>query len=103
MVDTGERIKKKLSGWTTQYGAGLANLPGTEARELKGLINTMKANMAFNALRAIKNSGASLGAISAPELVLLESESGMLDQWSTAEELSRVVDQVTSINQCSLD
>jgi len=103
MVDTANRIKSLMSGWNTKYGSSLSFLKGSEARELKNLINTMKANSAFSTLVGIKQSGGTLGAISAPELVLLEAKLGAIDQGGEIPEQVRVIDQILTANQTSIN
>lgn len=102
LQSTADQIKSKVNGWSTKYGASLSGLPGTEARELKGLLNTLKAHSAFSTLTDLKNSGGTLGAISEAELVLLESKLGALDQGGDSAELIRVIDQISISNLASI-
>ena len=58
-------------------GAVLSNLPGTEADVLKGFIDTLQANLAFNALQEMRDNsktGGALGAINTRELELLAAK-----------------------------
>lgn len=103
LKNTGKLIKDSLNRWTTTYGASLKGLPGSEARKLEGLINSIKAHSAFSTLTDLKDSGGTLGAISAPELTLLEAKLGTLDQRGDIEELARVVDQIIDANQGAID
>jgi hypothetical protein len=103
LENTGKLIKENLNRWTTTYGANLKGLSGTDARKLEGLINSLKAHSAFSTLTDLKESGGTLGAISAPELTLLEAKLGTLDQRGDIEEQARVVDQIISANQGSID
>lgn len=64
---------------TGPIGMILGTMPFTKAGEARLNIQTLKANLAFDALRAIKASGATLGAVSAPELALLEAKVANLD------------------------
>ena len=59
---------------TGPIGMLLGNLPWTEAGEARLSLETLKANLAFDTLRGIKAGGATLGAVSAPELALLEAK-----------------------------
>lgn len=103
LTDTSKEIKKLISGWSAEWGASLRNLPDTEARQLEGLINTIRANSAFGTLKDLKESGGTLGAISAPELVLLEAALGNIDQYGDIPEQLRVLDQIIGSNQSSID
>lgn len=103
LADTAEQMKIMRSGWNTKYGAALRGLPATEARKMKGLIDTIRANSAFGTLSDLKASGGTLGAISAPELELLEAALGTLDQFGDNQEQVRVIDQILEANQSSID
>lgn len=97
-----DEIKGLASVWNTQFGASLSGLPGSEARKLAGLLRTVKAVSAFGTLKDLKESGGTLGAISAPELELLEAALGTLDQAGEIDELVRVLDQISGTNQGSV-
>lgn len=76
-------LKNKVGRWTTGMGSTLSSIPGTDARNFMGELNTLKANIAFGALaemRAASKTGGALGAVSERELALLESSLGALDQ-----------------------
>jgi hypothetical protein len=59
---------------TGPLGMIFGALPFTEAGEARLTMETLKANLAFDTLRGIKAGGATLGAVSAPELALLEAK-----------------------------
>ena len=59
---------------TGPVGMLFGMLPFTEAGESRLTLETLKANLAFDTLRGIKAGGATLGAVSAPELALLEAK-----------------------------
>jgi hypothetical protein len=99
---TAQEIKKRINSWSTQYGASLSGLPGTEARALSNLINTYRAHSAFSTLTDLKNSGGTLGAISEAELTLLEAKLGAIDQKGDSSELIRAVDQISAANKGSI-
>lgn len=100
--NTADRIKDLVGGWSTKYGASLSSIPGSEARTLKGLIDTIKANSAFTTLTELKAAGGTLGAISEAELNLLERAWGALDQGGDSQEFLRVLDQLVGQNTGSL-
>lgn len=57
-------------------GAVLSSIPGTEARDVEGLLNTILANLGFDelkAMRAASPTGGALGQVSERENVLLQS------------------------------
>jgi hypothetical protein len=100
--NTADKIKDLMGSWNTKYGAMLSALPATEARTLKGLIDTMKANSAFTTLTELKAAGGTLGAISEAELNLLERAWGALDQGGDSAEFERVLNQLVDQNSGSL-
>ena len=102
MTDTANEIKSFISGLNAVYGASLSSIPGSEAKRLKGLITTMKANSAFGTLIDLKASGGTLGAISASELELLAAKLGNLDQSGDIAEMERVLDQILEQNSSSI-
>ncbi len=103
MTDTADEIKSFISGLSAVYGASLKLIPGSEAKKLKGLLDTMKANSAFGTLIDLKESGGTLGAISSAELELLAAKLGSLDQSGEIPEMLRVLDQILTQNQGSID
>lgn len=82
----------KISGWSTGYGEILQNFPKTEARTLRNLLSTIKANIGFDYLgemRANSQTGAALGAVSDVEMKLLQAVQGALDQGDDPENLKK--------------
>jgi hypothetical protein len=64
----------------TGFGAAvLRNVPGTDAKELQGHIDSIKGNIGIDQLLKIKASGAGLGAIPQAQLEMLASLLGNLD------------------------
>lgn len=67
---------------TTGVGSILARLPATSARNFQAQLDTLKANIAFSELTAMREAsktGGALGAISDKEIGLLSSALGALD------------------------
>ena len=83
VLNTVEDLMKKISENPTMItgpvGMILGMMPFTKAGEARLTTQTLKANLAFDALRGIKASGATLGSVSAPELALLEAKVANLD------------------------
>ncbi len=96
---TAEQIKSHLNRMTTEYGASLKGIPGSEAKTLSNLLDTYRAFSAFTTLTDLKASGGTLGAISSAELTLLEAKLGALDQKGTADEMIRSIDQISDFNK----
>lgn len=75
---------------TGAIGGALSNIGGTAARDLSGLLDTVKANAGFDTLakmRAASPTGGALGSITEKELALLQATIGNLEQSQTADQL----------------
>lgn len=83
-------IEKSPTLTTGFFGDILRNFGGTGARDLEGLIDTIKANIGFdrlNQMRAQSPTGGALGQVTERELKFLQSVAGSLDQSQSAEQL----------------
>ena len=79
------------NGWSTGFASYLSAIPGTEAQALKNNLATIKANIGFDKLQAMRDAsptGGALGQVSERELGFLQSVFGSLDQSQSAEELA---------------
>ena len=88
--DALNRIDPLLSGWSTGYGSYLNMIPGTDAQKVKNLLATVKGNIGFDKLQAMRDAsptGGALGQVSERELSFLQSVFGSLEQDQSAEEL----------------
>jgi len=77
-----DALLKKVNRWTTGVGSTLAKLPETQARDFAAELDTLKANIAFGELTAMREAsktGGALGQVSDNELRLLTSALGALD------------------------
>jgi hypothetical protein len=75
-------LQKKVGPWTTGGGSLLASIPATDARNFKAELDTLKANIAFGELTAMREAsktGGALGAVSEREMALLSAALGALD------------------------
>jgi hypothetical protein len=90
-------LKDSASRWNTGYGSLLSNVPESDARTFAAKLKTLKANIAFGELTAMREAsktGGALGAISERELTLLESALGALD---TGQEKSQFIAELPKI------
>ena len=74
---------------TGMIGSILGAFRSTKAGSLRLDLETVKANIAFDTLRGIKAGGATLGAVSAPELALLEAKISQLSMDRPQEDVLR--------------
>jgi hypothetical protein len=70
---------RNTEGTTGFWGSIFGMVPFTAAGELRIDVQTLRSNMALDALQALKASGATLGAVSNAELDLLESDIAKLN------------------------
>ena len=88
--DALNRVDPLLSGWSTGIGSYLNMIPGTDAQKVKNLLATVKGNIGFDKLQAMRDAsptGGALGQVSERELSFLQSVFGSLEQDQSAEEL----------------
>lgn len=74
----------------TGAGAMLSPVPGTDAKALSSLLDTIRANIGFaelNAMRAQSPTGGALGQVTERELAFLQSVAGSLDQAQNEQQL----------------
>jgi cell division septation protein DedD len=99
------RAKNLISAKTTQYGAALANWPATDARALRNVLDTIRANVGFSELQGMRDmspTGGALGQVSEFENRLLQSVLGPLDQYDQADNLLLTLDSVLAERQASV-
>lgn len=87
----------KVGGFTAGFGGLLANVPGTKARNLQADIDTIKANLGFQQLQAMRDAsptGGALGQVTERELGFLQSTVASLDQLQSPDELRRALNQI---------
>lgn len=87
---------------TGMIGEWLSGIGGTNARNLRGLVDTVKANAGFEQLQAMREAsptGGALGQVSERELAFLQSTIGNLEQSQTAEQLKDNLNRVWNVYQ----
>lgn len=86
------------SGWTTgMLSDQLASIGGTDARNLSATLDTIKANLGFDALQQMRDAsptGGALGQVAVKELDMLQSTIASLDQGQDAATLKQSLEQV---------
>ena len=91
---------KDNGNWAAGMGSFLQSIPGTEAKSLSGLLQTIKANVGFDRLQQMRDAsktGGALGAINKSEMDLLQAVMGSLDQSQSPEDLMRNLNRVNDI------
>lgn len=83
IIESIDKLIPQVSNWTTGPGVLLSKVPGTEARAYAAELDTLKANIAFGELQAMREAsktGGALGNVSDRETALLSATLGALDQ-----------------------
>lgn len=101
MIGTIERALQSLD-WnnTGLVGWATSSIPGTDAYKLKNFLTTIKANIGFDALQAMREAsptGGALGQVAVQELIALQATLGSLDQAQSPQEIRRVLQDVKNI------
>ena len=81
-----------VSNWTAGVGSALSAIPGTPARNLSGVVDSIKANLGFEALQEMRRNsptGGALGQVAVQELNMLQSTVASLDRGQSPEQLKR--------------
>mgnify|MGYP003650925659 FL=1 len=97
-------IEQSPSATTGLFGSLFQGVPGSQAYDAQATASTIRANLAFDqlsAMRAASPTGGALGSVSAPELALLESSIANLDLGQSGDQVLRslntIEDQYTRI------
>ena len=80
--------------WAAGAGSALKILPESSARELENLLTTIKANLGFEELQAMRESsptGGALGAVSDRETQYLQGVQATLDQATSPDTLIQIM------------
>ena len=88
--DALNRVDPLLNAWTTGFGSYLKVLPTSDAKKVQNLLATIKGNIGFDKLQAMRDAsptGGALGQVSERELTFLQSVFGSLEQDQNAEDL----------------
>jgi hypothetical protein len=101
-----ETIDKAISriGVTTvgPLGSIMLHLPATEARALRGDLDTIRANVGFDELQAMRDAsptGGALGQVSEMENRLLQSVRAAIDQLQSGEDIKRNLQIIKDSNR----
>lgn len=87
---TVDRAIQNVSGWTAGFGSKLSGIPTTGAKNLASDLQTIKANLGFAELQAMRQAsptGGALGNVSDLEINALQATVGSLDQAQSPEQL----------------
>lgn len=82
VTDTIDKALNAITPYSTGYGSLLSVLPNSESRKLKNYLDTIKANVSFDKLQAMREAsptGGALGQVSDFENRLLQATQGVLD------------------------
>lgn len=87
-----DRALGMTGAWTTGIlGSQLTNVPGTGANDMRTLLDTVKANVGFDKLQAMREAsptGGALGQVSDTENRMLQATLGSLEQSQSQEQFT---------------
>jgi hypothetical protein len=90
------RTVREKEGTTGVWGMIFGQVPFTEAGQLRIDVQTLRSNMALDALMNLKASGATLGSVSEKELELLESD---IQKLNLNQKKEKVLDDLNKIKR----
>jgi len=99
-IDRALGIVEKANVPVTGVGSYLSSIPGTPARDLKGLVDTIRANVGFDRLQQMRDAsptGGALGQVSELENRLLQATLGNLELSQSEEQFKRNLTRVKDI------
>ena len=105
MLETISRAKPLVTEGTAGIGSFRALIPGTRAKDLQSLVETIRANIGFDQLQAMRDAsptGGALGQVSEREISFLQSVLANLELSQSPEQLSANLDIVEREIQGSL-
>lgn len=84
MITSADEALKQMDRWWTTgaSGAVMSKLPGSDANDLRATLGTIKANLGFSELQAMREAsptGGALGSVAVQELQALQSTVASLD------------------------
>lgn len=91
-----------VGNWSAGMGAGLARIPGTQARDLQAELETIKANIGFDELQTMRDNsptGGALGQVAVQELEALRATLANLDQEQSPAQLKAMLKRVQEIRK----
>lgn len=92
-----DAIKLTSPKTTGVAGATLGRIPGTDAYDLARMVDTVKANIGFGELQAMRQAsptGGALGQVAVQELNMLQAVIGSLDTSQSPDELKKNLNAV---------
>lgn len=97
MIGTIDEALGKTSRFSAGLGSTLSVIPGSDAKDLSGALDTIKANLGFAELQAMRQAsptGGALGAIAVQELNALQSTIASLNQSQSSKQLRQNLGKV---------
>jgi len=98
IADKIDEALNQVSDWSTGFTGGvLGKVPGTDAYNLDKTLDTIKANIGFNELQAMRQAsptGGALGQVAVRELDMLQATLGSLDKGQDSKQLKSNLERV---------
>lgn len=98
ILNATNQVVPKVDAFTAGLGGTALNkIPGTEAKDVASVIDTIKANIGFEQLQAMRNAsptGGALGQVAVKELEFLQASLGNLSTAQSPEQLKKTLAEV---------
>lgn len=91
MIDQGA----KVGGW---YGFG-EYIPKSDQRTFNALLDSIRSNVGFDALKALREGGGTLGQVSNIENLLLQSEVAKLDGYTDGRDIKASLQKIRNLTE----
>ncbi len=96
-IDAALAMLDKHGRWVAGAGSLLSGIPETPAKDFNAKIETIKANLGFAELQAMRDAsptGGALGQVTERELAFLQAAAGNLDTAQSPEQLAEVLREI---------
>jgi hypothetical protein len=97
VLSTVDKALAQVSGVSAGFGSLLSGIPGSPAKDLQSTLTTIKANIGFQelqAMRAASPTGGALGQVAVQELEALQAVLGNLDSSQSSSQLKQNLESI---------
>lgn len=96
-IDKAMQMLDESGRWVAGFGSMLAGVPESGARDFQAVLDTVKANLGFEELQAMRDAsptGGALGAVTEKEIAFLQAIQGNLDAAQSPAQLKSVLQEI---------
>ncbi|KIC39357.1 hypothetical protein [Leisingera sp. ANG-M7] len=96
-IDKAMQMLDESGRWVAGFGSMLSGVPESGARDFQAVLDTVKANLGFEELQAMRDAsptGGALGAVTEKEIAFLQAIQGNLDAAQSPARLRSVLQEI---------